>query len=176
MLHLMPRGDQIAGVQMAVKVLGDQGRWIIALLIMLCTFGATNASLMSGARIYYRMANTGLFIPKAGKAHPQYQTPHVALFMQMVWSCVLVFSGTFDQLTDMLIFASFLFYGSGALGLILLRRRQVVTTKVIGYPLVPVIFVIFCLVLIGNTLVSMPQESITGLVLIAAGTPLVFYF
>jgi basic amino acid/polyamine antiporter, APA family len=170
------QGDQIAGVQMAVKVLGDQGRWIIALLIMLCTFGATNASLMSGARIYYRMANTGMFIPKAGKAHPRYQTPHVALFMQMVWSCVLVFSGTFDQLTDMLIFASFLFYGSGALGLIILKRRQVVTTKVIGYPLVPIIFVLFCLVLIGNTLVSMPQESITGLVLIAAGTPLYFIF
>lgn len=169
-------GDRVVGVEVALRAMGPGGLWAIAVLIMLCTLGATNASLMSTARIYYRMANTGLFFKAAGQAHPRFQTPHKALLMQMVWSVILVFSGTFDQLTDMLIFASFIFYGSGALGLLIMKRRRVIVSRVIGYPVLPVVFVLFCILLVGNTLISMPHESLTGLGLIDLGVPLYAYF
>ena len=169
-------GNQIAGVEVAKKILGDGGNLLISILIMLCTFGATNASLMASARIYYRMANAGVFFQSAGKIHPTYKTPHIALLMQMVWAIVLVMSGTFDQLTDMLIFAAFIFYGSSAFGLVLMKRRKLITVKVFGYPFIPIFYVLFCIGLVINTLITMPNESITGLLLIAAGIPLYFYF
>lgn len=169
-------GNQIAGVEVAKKIMGDSGNLLISILIMLCTFGATNASLMASARIYYRMANAGVFFPSAGKAHPVYKTPHVALLMQLAWAAVLVMSGTFDQLTDMLIFAAFIFYGASAFGLILMKRKKLITVKVFGYPYIPMFYVAFCIGLVINTLITMPNESITGLILIATGIPLYFYF
>lgn len=169
-------GNQIAGVEVAKKIMGNSGNILISILIMLCTFGATNASLMSSPRIYYRMANAGVFFPAAGSIHPKYKTPHWALLMQMIWAIVLVISGTFDQLTDMLIFAGFIFYGSAALGLLLMKRKKLITVKVFGYPYVPAVYFLFCIGLVVNTLITMPRESITGLFLIALGVPLYLYF
>ncbi|HET8963646.1 MAG TPA: amino acid permease [Chitinophagales bacterium] len=169
-------GNQIAGVEVAKKIMGNSGNILISILIMLCTFGATNASLMSSPRIYYRMANAGVFFPGAAKIHPEFKTPHIALLMQMIWAIVLVMSGTFDQLTDMLIFAAFIFYGASAYGLVLMKRKKLITVKVFGYPFVPVFYILFCICLVVNTLITMPKESITGLLLIAAGIPLYFYF
>ncbi|MBP7400570.1 MAG: amino acid permease, partial [Chitinophagales bacterium] len=100
----------------------------------------------------------------------------VALLMQMIWAIALVMSGTFDQLTDMLIFAAFIFYGSAALGLIMMKRKKLITVKVFGYPYIPMIYFLFCVGLVVNTLITMPKESITGLLLIATGIPLYFYF
>lgn len=169
-------GNKIAGAEVAKVIMGNTGNILISILIMLCTFGATNASIMTSARIYYRMANQGVFFPSVGKAHSRFKTPHVALRMQMVWAILLVMSGTFDQLTDMLIFAAFIFYGSAALGLLMMKYKKLITVKVFGYPYVPAFYFLFCIVLVVNTLITMPNESITGLLLMATGVPLYFYF
>jgi len=176
------QGNKIAGAEMAMSVMGDWGFVLISILIMLCTFGATNASLMSSPRIYHQMAKKNLFFKRFGATHPKYQTPHISLIYQAVWASVLVISGTFDQLTDMLIFASFIAYGSGAAGLIYIKiknRRgtqpEINIKKVFGYPVVPVLFVLFCIGLVVNTLISMPEESLTGLSFIALGIPVYFY-
>jgi APA family basic amino acid/polyamine antiporter len=120
------------------------------------------------------MANDGLFFKKAAYCHPIYKTPSVALLMQCTWASILVFSGSFDQLTDMLIFAAFIFYGAGAFGVFVLRRKMPDAPrpyKAIGYPVLPAIFVLFCIALVTASLVQRPLPSLTGLFLILTGLP-----
>jgi APA family basic amino acid/polyamine antiporter len=98
--------------------------------------------------------------------------------IQGIWAVVLIFSGSFDQLTDMLVFASFLFYGASALGVILMRFRAPDLPReyrVWGYPFVPLIFVFFCGALFVMTIINQPREAFFGLGLIASGVP-VYYF
>ena len=129
------------------------------------------------ARIYYAMARDGLFFKRAAKVHPTYKTPSVALDWQALWSVALIWSGSFDQLTDMLIFASFIFYGSTALAVIILRIKQPAVPRkyrVWGYPFVPALFVLFCIALVIVTIINQPKEALWGLGLIATGIP--FYW
>jgi APA family basic amino acid/polyamine antiporter len=181
--------NKIAAAEVAQQLLPGFGYVLISVLIMICTFGATNASLMSSPRIYHQMAKKDLFFKSFGETHPKYHTPHVSLVYQMIWSSILVISGTFDQLTDMLIFASFIAYGSGAAGLLYMKYKgkQIrqpdgtmqhvrITTKVIGFPVIPIVFLIFCVGLVANTLYVYRQESLTGLGFIALGIPLYFLF
>ncbi|MFI5171098.1 MAG: APC family permease [Chitinophagales bacterium] len=167
-------GNKIAAAEVAKTLLPGFGYILISILIMVCTFGATNASLMSSPRIYYQMARQNLFFKSFGKTHPKYQTPHKSLIIQMIWSSILVISGTFDQLTEMLIFASFIFYGSGALGIMIMKRKGLLPVKVYGYPFVPAIFVLFCIGLVINTLITSPVLSLTGLSFFALGIPVYF--
>ncbi|MBC8047487.1 MAG: amino acid permease, partial [Fimbriimonadaceae bacterium] len=168
-------GNKIAGAEMAKAIMGSGGFILISVLIMLCTFGATNSSLMSSPRIYFQMAKQNLFFKSFGEIHQKYHTPHKSLIFQAMWASVLVISGTFDQLTDMLIFASFIFYGSGAIGLIIMKRKGIITAKIFGYPYIPIIFVLFCILLVGNALFSTPRESLTGLLFLASSIPLYYY-
>jgi len=101
------------------------------------------------------------------------------LLWQGIWASVLVLSGTFDQLTDMLIFAVYIFYGAMATGVFILRRRMPEAHrpyKVWGYPVVTAIFVLFCIGLFFNTIITRPREAMIGLSLIAAGIPVYFIF
>jgi APA family basic amino acid/polyamine antiporter len=91
----------------------------------------------------------------------------------------MVFSGTFDQLTDLLIFASFIFYGSTAVALLCMRLKSPNiqrSYKVIWYPLTPILFILSCLLLIGVTLFNQPKEALSGLGLIAAGIPFYYFW
>lgn len=101
--------DKIAAAEMAGLVLGNAGSILIALLIMISTFGCLNAIIIAYPRLYYKMAKENSFFKNAANVHPLYRTPYVALIYSMIWSCILVISGTFDILTDMVIFAGFLF-------------------------------------------------------------------
>jgi APA family basic amino acid/polyamine antiporter len=129
--------------------------------------------------MYYAMAKDGLFFKSAAVIHPKYNTPNNALWMQGVWACLLVLSGNFDQLTDMLIFAAFFYYGATALGVFILRKREPDTErpyKVWGYPIVPALFIIFCIVLIVNTFMTSFNEAIKGCLLMLTGVPFYFYW
>ncbi len=168
--------NNIAAAEITKTVMGPAGFIIISSLILISTFGTTNSSIMSSSRIYYAMAKEGLFFRNVDKAHSKYKTPHRALFIQCVWSCLLVMSGTFDQLTDMLIFAAFIFYGSGAFGLFVLKIRDHYKEKIFGYPVIPALFIIFCLVLVVSSFVQRPVESLVGIGLILTGIPFYFYW
>ena len=129
--------NKIAAVEVAGKLSGHIGMILVASLIVLTTLNSTNSTILTSARMMYAMARDKLFFYKAASVHPQYNTPDIALFIQAFWAIVLIFSGSFDQLTDMLVFASFIFYGSTALGVILLRVKHPEYErkyKVIGYP------------------------------------------
>jgi APA family basic amino acid/polyamine antiporter len=170
--------NKIAAVEVAGHIAGNVGMILIACLILTTTLNSTNSSILMSARILYAMARDKMFFAKASSVHKNYNTPDNALFIQGFWAIMLVFSGTFEQLTNMLVFASFLFYGSTALGVIIMRIKSPEMErgyKVIGYPFVPAIFFIFCVSLFVITIINKPHEAAWGLGLIATGLP-VYYF
>lgn len=169
--------NRIAAVEVARSFMGSSGALAMAVLILITTFGAANTTLLGPPRLYYAMAREGYFFRAAAYIHPRYNTPSRAILIQAVWASLLVFSGSFDQLTDMLIFAAFIFYGATALGVFILRVRMPDAPRpyrTLGYPVVPAIFILFCAALIVITLVSKPREALVGLSLMASGIP--FYW
>jgi APA family basic amino acid/polyamine antiporter len=170
-------GNQIAAVEAVRSFWGTGGVLFISLLILVTTLGCTNASILTGARPYYAMARDGLFFQGIGKLNKA-NVPSNSLLWQGIWASVLVLSGTFDQLTDMIIFAVFIFYGATSLGVFILRRKMPDANrpyKVWGYPVVPAIFIVFCIFLFFNTIVTRPREAAIGMSLILSGIPVFLY-
>ena len=170
-------GNQIAAVEAVRSFWGTSGVLFISLLILVTTLGCTNASILTGARPYYAMARERLFFSGIGKIN-QSNVPGNSLLWQGIWASVLVLSGTFDQLTDMIIFAVFIFYGATTLGVFILRRTMPNAHrpyKVWGYPFVPAIFILFCIGLFVNTIVARPREAAIGMVLILSGIPVYLF-
>ncbi len=166
--------NKIAAVEVANALGGSTGMILVASLILMTTLNATNSTILMSARILFAMARDRMFFKSAASVHPRFETPNVALLIQGIWAIALVFSGSFDQLTDMLVFASFLFYGSSALGVIIMRYREPGLPRVYrvwGYPFIPLIFVFFCSALFILTLFNQPREACIGLGLIATGIP-----
>ena len=170
--------NKIAALEVAGKLSGHIGMVLVASLIVVTTLNSTNSTILTSARMMYAMARDKMFFYKAASVHPKYNTPDVALFIQAFWAIALVFSGSFDQLTDMLVFASFIFYGSTALGVIILRVKHPEYErkyKVIGYPFVPGLFLLFCAALFIITIFNKPYEAVWGLSLIATGFPVYWW-
>jgi APA family basic amino acid/polyamine antiporter len=170
-------GNQIAAVEAVRSFWGTSGVLFISLLILLTTLGCTNASILTGARPYYAMSRERLFFTGIGKLNKN-NVPGNSLLWQGLWASVLVLSGTFDQLTDMVIFAVFIFYGATTLGVFILRRKMPDAHrpyKVWGYPVVPAIFILFCIGLIFNTIATRPREAGIGMILILTGIPVYFF-
>ncbi len=177
-LGAIPDG-KIAAVEVVRTFLGTGGALAISALILLSTLNSTNTTILGAPRIYFAMAGDGLFFKGVGKVHEQYKTPSKALFLQVAWSSLLVFSGSFDTLTDMLVFAAFIFYGAGAFGVFVLRKRMPDTPrpfKVPGYPFLPALFVLFCIFLVGISILQDPMNALAGLGLMATGIPFWFYW
>ena len=171
--------NDIAAVAVVRHFAGATGATLISLIILITTLGCTNATILMPPRVYYAMAQDGLFFSRAKEIHPNYHTPNPALWMQGLWACLLVLSGSFDQLTDMLVFAAFFFYGATALGVFIMRRREPNAERpyrVWGYPVVPALFVLFCAALIIVTCMTHPREAGLGVVLMLTGVPLYFYW
>jgi len=177
LVNIHDSGNQIAAVEAVRSFWGTTGVLFISLLILVTTMGCTNASILTGARPYYAMAREKLFFPSIGKLNKA-SAPSNALLWQGIWASVLVLSGTFDQLTDMIIFAVFIFYGATSLGVFILRHRMPDAHrpyKVWGYPVVPAVFILFCIFLFFNTIITRPREAAIGTTLILTGIPLYFF-
>jgi APA family basic amino acid/polyamine antiporter len=163
----------------ATTFLGEYGGKLVAVAFVVSAFGALNGSILSNARVPYAMARDGLFFSKMGDLSARTRVPIWALGVQAVWSSLLAVSGTFDQLTDSLLFASWIFYGLVTSSVFVLRRKMPEAPRpyrTLGYPVVPAIFVLVSVWLVVNTLFEKRIESVTGLVLILAGLPLFFWF
>ena len=168
--------NEIGATVVANTLLGNIGKTLIIILIMVSVFGSLNAIILSHSRIYFRMAQEGFFFRKVAEVHVRNKTPHIALLYTMLWSCVLVVSGTFDILTDMVIFAGFLFYGLLAIAFIKMKKKGRISNKVFGYPVIQGIIILFSVTLIINTIVSQPLQSLIGLGLMFTGVPFYYYF
>ncbi|MEP6647870.1 MAG: amino acid permease, partial [Saprospiraceae bacterium] len=192
-LYMLPI-DTLATSQMvasdAMKIaFGTIGGGIIALIVILSTFGTTHANILAPTRVSFAMAVDGKFFSSMGRIHPQYGTPANAIWIHCIWTSLLVISGSFDTLTDMLIFVSYLFYGMSAFGIFVLRKKMPETErpyKVWGYPFVPAIFVLFAAFFLIVTLFndisnymsgkSVLINSVFGILLTCIGIPLYWYF
>ncbi len=148
-------GSYIVAIDVANSFLGRWGGAMIAVAIMVSTFGAVNGTTMMSARVYFAMAREGLFFRSLGEVHPRFRTPGSSLVVQGIWTSMLVLSGTFDQLTDMLIFVSWIFYALAAASVFTLRRRMPDAPrpyKVWGYPVTPILFIAFASIYVVFTL------------------------
>jgi len=158
---------------------GKNGAALIAIAVMISTFGTVNATTMTTARVYFAMARDRLFFPHISRVHPKYRTPHVSLIVQGIWASILTLTGTYDQLFTYVIFASWLFYALGTFGIFILRRKRPDAPRpyrTIGYPFVPFIFVIVAVWFVYNTIITDPRDSLIGLGLVLLGLPAYFYW
>lgn len=170
--------NQIAAIEAVKSFWGSSGGIFISVLVLITTLGCTHATVLASARPYFAMAQEGLFFPKVAKLNKA-QAPVNSLLYQGVWACLLVLSGTFDQLTDMIVFAVFIYYGATAMGVFILRKKMPDAErpyKVWGYPVVPAIVVLFCVGLFINTFYSRPREAALGMVLMLTGVPMYYWF
>ncbi len=163
----------------AQTVFGEGGGKLISIAFILSALGALNGSILTGARVPYAMARDGVFFSKAKELNVNTRVPVYSILMQAFWASILAISGTFDQLTDYVIFASWIFYGLVTSSVFVLRRKMPEAErpyKTLGYPIIPLVFVGVALWLVINTLINRPVESVVGLILIALGIPLYLYF
>jgi len=163
----------------AQTFLGSVGGRFVSVAFMLSALGALNGSILSNARVPYAMARDGLFFRRLGQLSSRSRVPEWSIVTQGIWASVLAVSGTFDQLTDYVIFASWIFYGLTTSSIFVLRRKMPEVPRpyrTVGYPLVPAGFVLVAAWLTINTLQTSPVESVSGLVLIALGLPFYFYY
>jgi len=159
----------------AERLFGFAAGNLIAIFTIVGIAASVSAMVLAGPRIYYAMARDGAFLPAAGRVHPRYRTPMLAIAAQAVWSAVLVLSGTLSQLVAYTGFSVVLFSAIAVMALFVLRRRHPGAERpfrALGYPLAPALFVIASLVIVVNEIWNNPGTSFAGLAVIAAGLPL----
>jgi APA family basic amino acid/polyamine antiporter len=165
--------------EMMRRIFGNGGAAAVSIAAMVSMFAALNGSILSGARVPYAMARDGAFFKAVGRVHPDRHTPGVSIIVLCGWAALLVLSGHFEALYDCVIFASWLLYGMTAAAVIVLRQRRpdlIRPYRVIGYPAVPVLFVLGSLGVVCFTLRQAPRESLFGMILISLGIPFYFYY
>jgi APA family basic amino acid/polyamine antiporter len=163
----------------AQTVFGEYGGKLISIAFIVSALGALNGSTLSNARVSFAMARDGFFFAKAGVVSAGTRSPVYALIIQAIWASILAISGTYDQLTDYVIFASWIFYALTTSAVFVLRRKAPDAPRpyrTLGYPIVPLAFVLVAGWLTLNTLVNRPVESVAGLALIATGLPVYAYY
>ncbi len=165
------------GIVAAKAFLGENGVIAIAVLIMISTFGCNNGLILSGARVYYTMAQDGLFFKKAGVLN-RFAVPGIALWAQCIWASILCLTGRYNDLLDYVVFAVLIFYILTLLGIFILRRQRPDAErpyKAFGYPLLPAIYILLAGLICLMLLIYKPNFTWPGLGIVLAGIPL-FYF
>jgi APA family basic amino acid/polyamine antiporter len=146
---------------------------VMAIAIMISTFGCDNGLILMGPRLYYAMARDGLFFRSVGRLS-RWGVPVAGLILQMVWSIVLVFSGSYDELLDYIIFGALLFYILTVLAVFVLRHRLPDVERpyrAFGYPIVPALYILLCAVIAVGLLVVKPVFSWPSFVIVLTGIP-----
>lgn len=165
------------GSAAAQILFGSAGGGIMAAAIMISTFGCLNGLILAGARVYYAMARDGLFFKQAGDLHPKFNVPVWGLIIQGIWSAALAMSGTYSMLLEYVVFAALLFYVLTVGAVFVLRKKRPDLErpyKVIGYPVLPALYVISALAVMVALYDGSPVASRLGLLLIASGLPIYF--
>jgi APA family basic amino acid/polyamine antiporter len=163
----------------AVTFLGNHGIKILSVAFIISALGAMNGAILTSARVPFAMAQDGLFFKFLGKLSPKTSVPVISILTQGCISIILVLSGTFDQLTDYVVFSAWIFYALVTSVVFVLRRRHPDAErpyKTFGYPVIPFIFIVVALLLLVNTIISNPTGTGIGLSLILAGVPVYYLF
>ncbi|MBX9825172.1 MAG: amino acid permease [Xanthobacteraceae bacterium] len=161
----------------ALQSFGGAAVAILSVASVFSALGAMNGTILTGARVPFAMARDGLMWTRLGEANARTHSPVISTIAQGLWACVLAISGTFDQLTNCVVFSSWIFYALAAFSLFQFRRTlPAAAYRTPAFPWPPIIFIASALLLIVNTLWTMPKESLAGLGLIATGIPVYFLF
>ena len=159
-------------------VLGPAGGALITVAVLLSTLGCSHGMIFTAPRISYSMALRGDFFAWAGRLHPSRATPNTAMIVQGFWAALLALSGTYNQLITYMVFVSFLFYALSSAAVLVLRRREPLLERPYrawGYPVTPVVFILFSGYLIANTIRETPLDAAIGAALLLAGLPVYWY-
>jgi APA family basic amino acid/polyamine antiporter len=168
--------NDIGAAVVAQKIMGPSGKLMMLILLLISVCGALNAIILSHTRVYFRMAQERNFFRKAALVHPVYKTPFYAIIYAGIWSSILVISGTFDMLTDMVIFAGFLFYSLLVAALFKLKRQGKLQKKPFLFPFVQIFMLLFSIALIVNTFYIQPVQSLIGAGLVLSSVPFYYVF
>jgi len=177
---VLARGIQYAtqdrvGTAAAEMIFGASAATIMAVAILISTFGCNNGLILAGARVYWAMAKDRLFFQRAGRLN-KHSVPAAALIVQSIWTSLLCLTGTYGQLLDFVIFAALLFYVATTVGLFILRRKLPDANRpyrAIGYPVLPALYVVLASVVAIILLIAdkTRTQAISGLVLVLLGVP-----
>lgn len=179
---VLSRGIQHAtqdrvGTAALTAMLGLSGGILMAVIIMISTFGCNNGLVLSGSRLYQSMANDGLFFNKMKELNGN-GVPGFALWVQFFWCAVLCLSGKYGDLLDYVMFAVMLFYILTVAGIFILRKKRPEIErpyKAFGYPVLPALYILLAALFTVNLLFTKPQFTVPGLVIVGLGFPLYFW-
>lgn len=175
---LHPQGLPVA-TKAAMTFMGDQGIVVLSIAFVVSALGAMNGSILTGARVPFAMADDGLFFKKIAYLSQKNSVPVISILIQGLVAILLALSGTFDQLTDYVVFSSWIFYAM-VTGVIFVLRKKLPHAsrqyKALGYPVVPAVFILVACLLVINTVITNPQGTGIGFLIILTGVPVYFYF
>ncbi len=170
-------GSDRVGTAAASMIFGSISAALMAGLVMISTFGCVNGLVLSGARVYYAMAQEGLFFKKAAVLN-RAGVPGYALVIQAVWAAVLCLSGSYGDLLDYATFASLIFYTVTIAGIFVLRRREPDAErpyKAFGYPFIPALYILLALAICIILLITKPGNTWAGVFIVLLGVPVYFW-
>ena len=178
---VIERGIQYAtndriGTASITGIFGDYAAIVMAIFVMISTFGCNNGLILSGSRVYYAMANDGLFFKKTGTLNKK-GVPSASLYTQCIWASLLCLSGTYGNLLDYVIFAVLIFYSLTIAGVFILRvKRPDVERpyKAFGYPIIPALYIILAIFIMIDLLIYKPDYTWPGLIIVLIGIPVYF--
>jgi APA family basic amino acid/polyamine antiporter len=173
------RGIARVGELASSQLFGPTATSIISGAITVSIFGCLSANILFCPRVYLAMAEDKIFFRSMSYIHPRFHVPSKALIGQAVWSCLLCLSGTYKDLYEFVVFALVIFFGATGLAVIVLRRTRPHLPRPYrawGYPVVPLLFALINLFIFLNTVISAPQKSLFGLLLLGLGVPAYFYW
>jgi basic amino acid/polyamine antiporter, APA family len=181
--YILSPGQVAASHRVAADMMssigGRRAAAAVSVAVLISIFAALNGSILSGARVPYAMARDGLFFRIAARVHPKYHTPGNSMILLCVWSSIVVLSGWYDDLYNFVIFGSWILYLMTAVSVFVLRKKRPEVERpyhVIGYPIVPVLFVAVAAFLLVSTIQTRPRESLMGLGLMSLGVPFYLYW
>ena len=170
---------KLVAAEMMQRIQGPAGASAVSIAAMISIFAALNGSILTGARVPYAAARDGLFFKAAARVHPVFRTPGVSILMMSAWSALLVLSGKYDDLFNFVIFGTWILYAMAIASVFVLRKKRPNMDrpyKTLGYPVVPILFLIGAAALELSTLRDRPVQSLAGIVLILLGLPFYFYW
>ena len=174
----VPTSSSVA-TEVLQRFLGPIAVSMTAVALMISSFGSLHSSVLANSRVPYAMARDGLFFRALAKLSPRSNVPARAIVAQAAWGSVLALSGSYDTLTDSVVFASWLFYGLSTGSLFIFRRTMPDAPRpyrALGYPVVPAIFLVVTGALLINTFIAAPHEALRGVGVLIAGLPLYWYW
>lgn len=170
--------DEAFVAQVGEILLGPAGGMVFAAIVIVCMVGSLAALIMSAPRVYYAMAQDGLFLPVFARIHPRFGTPAAAIAVQGTIASLLVLMGTFQQIIAYFVFIAVVFLGLAVAGVFVLRRRAANAAVVLtpGYPVTPVVFLLLVLLLLVLVTAHSPRETLVGSVVVLLGVPVYLAF